>query len=565
MTSFTRLRFGDIWWRVRSDAAELLFGPRGLRLANWLETGQASVVKQGPHRTVYRVQLQDRSVYIKHNRVNDARAMLSQWAQSSKGRREWNQVELAASHSIPTIEPLALGEQRKAGFVFENFLITEGLEGVEPLDHFVQHQFPQLPALRQSRIRRRLAEQLAELTARLHEAGIVHPDLHAGNVLIRLVDDDRIQLFVVDLHEASPVGRVNWRRTTADLLALGLYFLSMARGIDRARFLRRYLELRPSLGRDWRNSTSELEAKLHRRAWKFWRHLDYRCISNNRRFFYRNIDRAHGYAVTELGESAMLALLRDPDAPFRADSAEMLKDSPSSDVVRLPMHVGGQTIPVIYKRFNCPKWLDPLRATAHHSPALRAWHAGHGLLIRRIPTARPLAVLERFAGPFVRETYLITQAIPSCVSLQNYLTNVVVQLPPETRRRRVRSLMRQLGELVRRMHERKISHRDMKAANFLVGLEDRSGDAPNLYLIDLAGVLIWRNLPESRRLQNVSRIFASLQSYPVLTRTDALRFLLAYFPHRRRDPDGWKRLWRQIQGRVAVKLARNSKRKRPVV
>lgn len=564
MNGLTRLRFGDLSWRVRSDVAHLLFDSAGLRLSSWLQSGRASIVKQGPHRTVYRVQLDGRSVYVKHYHVADARAMFSQWAQSSKSRREWDRAERAAAAAIPTIVPLALGEQRKAGLVFENYLITEGIDDVEPLDRFVQDIFPKLAPNRQARIRPRLTHGLAELVAKLHEAGVLHPDLHSGNVLVRLHESDAIELFLIDLQEAKPAKRADWRRSRKNLLAFGLFFFTMARAIDRGRFLRRYLQLRPNLRIDWRAEANRLEHDLRGKAFRFWRKLDYRCVSNNRRFFYRNIGSAHGFAVTELGEAAMQALLRDPDAPFQIASADVLKSSPSSEVTRLPMSIGDVCTNVIYKRFNCPKRLDALRATLHHSPALRAWHGGHGLLIRRIPTPRPLAVIERLRGPFVRESYLITQALPDAVNLQDYMQKIVSKLPHDVRRRRIRWLLGQLGQFLRQMHQRNISHRDMKASNFLLTPADPAATSPKLYLIDLAGAQIWRRLPAARCVQNMSRVVASLQSYSLLTRTDFLRLLCAYRPGARNNSGQWKLVWRDVQHRAGQKIARNKEQKRPI-
>jgi tRNA A-37 threonylcarbamoyl transferase component Bud32 len=560
----TRLRFGDVFWRVRSDVTELLFNAAGLRLAEWLSSGQASIIKHGPHRTVYHVTFGTRSIYIKHHRVPNARAMLSQWVQSSKGRRELACIENATARAIPTIEPLALGEQRRAGLVLENYLITEGLDDVQSLDRFVQETFAALPAGRCAQVRRNLTNGLAELVAKLHEAGVLHPDLHSGNVLVRLRDDNSVELFLIDLQEAQPARSTSWRRSRHDLLAFGLFFFTMARSVDRARFFRQYIRLRPALGIDWKAQATSLQIDLRRRALRFWRKLDYRCISNNRRFFYRNIGLAHGFAVTELSESMFMALLRDADAPIESLQAQTLKDSPSSTVARLPVPIAGAATAVIYKRFNCPKALDALRATVHHSPALRAWHAGHGLLIRRIPTARPLAIIERLAAPFVRESYLITQWIPNSMCLKDYIAQWMQAPPSEARQQRVRFLIRRLAGMVRMMHERNISHRDMKASNFLIAPCDPSVESPQIYLIDLAGVQIWRTMPRERGLQNLSRILVSLHSSDAFSRTDFLRFLFAYQPGIRRSPERWKETWRYLNQKAAEKIARNQQLKRPV-
>jgi hypothetical protein len=219
---------------------------------------------------------------------------------------------------------------------------------------------------------------------------------------------------------------------------------------------------------------------------------------------------------------------------------------------------------VIYKRFNCPKSLDSVRAMLHHSPALRAWRTGHGLLNRRIPTPRPLAMIERTCGPFVRETYLITEAVPDSLSLKEYLNQVVAAQPRHTQRQLVRYLVAQLARMLRKMHDRNISHRDLKGANFLVAPAHAADDHPQVLLIDLAGVQIWRRLPAFRRMQNLARLLVSLQTSALITRTDYLRFLRAYEPGGLRRRATWKVLWSELRRRAAKKIVQNRKRGRPV-
>ena len=104
----------------------------------------------------------------------------------------------------------------------------------------------------------------------------------------------------------------------------------------------------------------------------------------------------------------------------------------------------------------------------------------------------------------------------------------------------------------------------MKASNFLITPADPAAESPKMYLIDLAGVQIWRRLPAVRYVQNLSRVVASLQSYRLLTRTDFLRLLCAYRPGIRRNTQQWKMLWRDVQHRVEEKITRNSEHRRPV-
>src|SRR5947209_562947 len=61
----TELTSGGVRWQVLPEWHPLLFGPNGFRLDEWLRSGRAHVVKNGPHRTVYRVALPGLSVYLK--------------------------------------------------------------------------------------------------------------------------------------------------------------------------------------------------------------------------------------------------------------------------------------------------------------------------------------------------------------------------------------------------------------------------------------------------------------------------------------------------------------------
>jgi tRNA A-37 threonylcarbamoyl transferase component Bud32 len=552
---------GTVQWQVRADARAVLLDDRGLRLDEWLALGSARVVKSGPHRTVYRVQLPERTIYVKHYRVADLRATLSQWAQGSKARREWQQIRKAAAFRVPTPEVLAVGEVRRAGFVFGNFLITEGIDSVEPLDRFLDAQLRTLPRPEQSRVRRQLAVRLAELVAHAHQAGLLHEDLHAGNVLVRLRDDGAVETFLIDLHAARMVRRLSWRQARANLLQFGIYFLDAATRTERWRFLRRYLELRPELGRDVRTEAARLCDELWCTALHFWRRRDARCMTNNRRFYFRDIATAHGHSVSELSEATFLALLRDPDAAFQRN-ATLIKSSGSSTVARITLDVDGRPTEVIYKRFRCCKWLDPLRALFGRSPALRAWQAGHALLLRGIATPRPLAVMERTPRALVRDSYLITEAVPRAHTLHEYLEQLG-QRPPREQRATRRSLADRLGRLLRRLHERRISHRDLKSVNLLAAQSAETG-VPDLLVIDLAGAQLWRRLPFFRRRQNLARLFASLRTCAGVQRTDALRFLRAYLPGGLADAAQWKSLWRAVRRRVREKLAQNQRRGRPV-
>src|ERR1700730_1938698 len=107
----TQLTAGGFRWSLRPELHAQLLDAQGLRLREWLASGQARVVKQGPHRIVYRVELPGLCFYVKHNFIHDQRAWLRQLVRPSKARIEFDRIRAAHERDIPTIAPLALAEQ----------------------------------------------------------------------------------------------------------------------------------------------------------------------------------------------------------------------------------------------------------------------------------------------------------------------------------------------------------------------------------------------------------------------------------------------------------------------
>ena len=189
------------------------------------------------------------------------------------------------------------------------------------------------------------------------------------------------------------------------------------------------------------------------------------------------------------------------------------------------------------------------------TPALRSWVSGQGLRERCLPTPRPLLVLHRRRHGLSHEGYLLTEKVPEAEELSRYVAGLRA-LPEEQRRPRRRDLIERLARLVRRLHERQISQRDLKAANILV---QRTAQGPSLCLIDLVGITVHRKLSISRRVQNLARLHASFHTGPQLTRTDRLRFLRIYMAWGLHGREGWKDWWRQIEQATGRKMARNAR------
>jgi serine/threonine protein kinase len=578
---------GGVRWSLVPDLQQPLLDDAGLRLTAWLRAGQAHVVKQGPHRIVYRVELPGLCFYLKHNRVNDTRAWLRQLVRPSKARQEYDSALEIAARGVPTVSPLALGETPSL-HSGESYLITRDLQGCEPLNSLLAHTLPRLSPVRRTRVRQRLAAELGRLVARIHDAGILHNDFHAGNILARLGAHDQIALFLIDLNSVRIGAPLDWQTSLDNLVMLNSWFVLRINRPDRLRFWKAYFLAR-GLG-TWGQGPRAckrhlyLAAEIEQRTWQFnlafWCRRDLRCLKNNR--YYRQVAAPGvvGHAVTELDEDSLAPLLADPDEPFRRPGVRLLKDSPSSTVAELEMVVEGELRRVIYKRFRATSAFDPLAALLRRTPALRSWLHGQGFRERALPTARTLAVLHRTRWGMLAEGYLLTEKLTDAQELHVHL-ETLQRLPPDQRMTLVRGQIDRVARTIRDLHQRRLSHRDLKAANILV----RRWDAPppalaashptaplgllhmpeaSVWFIDLVGVELFRSLPRSRKIQNLSRLNASFHNKPYLTRTDRLRFLRTYFNWGLIGQGNWKAWWREIEQATVEKIARNLRRGRPL-
>jgi hypothetical protein len=207
-----------------------------------------------------------------------------------------------------------------------------------------------------------------------------------------------------------------------------------------------------------------------------------------------------------------------------------------------------------------------------------------------LPTARPLLVLHRTRHRLWHEGYLVTEKLENALELQEFVRRLGL-LPVEIRRERMQRLLRLLGRLIRELHGRRLSHRDLKSANLLVrtdlfeeggwnppgGLADIDLLAPapplggmfslvgaGVWFIDLVGVRRHEHLKRERRIKDLTRLHASFHQNPLVTRTDKLRFLRTYLTWGLRGRQGWKHWWKAIARATRAKVARNQRSGRPL-
>lgn len=572
-------------WRAFLEAKDC---PDWLHLEN---DPRAVLVKEGHNRQVWRVDLEGRSLFAK---VIRPRSWATRWVWLIRGNDaegERRRADYAARYGIDAVVPIAsarasLFERKPAGL-----LLTTGMPGTEPLSDLWTRLLASETSTR--RVRNAVINVVARLVAHAHQNGFQHLDLHPGNILVYKNNDGFKALFV-DLHEVN-IGRpVRQRDLLLNLAQINQWFRVRGCLSDRMRFLDRYLHWHDCLaaggayGRrilhDRRTFLRELEEVARYHANYIYTKWDKRIFKTGRYFarldldagwranvFLRAKSRVPGSRASEISvkPSKWRQWLQEPSTLLDiTDHANMIKVSKTAVVCRtsLAMEDGSQ-LDIVCKQSFGRNSLKRLQNSVRTSRAMQTWKKAHALLNRQIPTARPLAVLEKRRWGVRTDSLIITEYIENARDLDTVLSVHMRELSPARQRRFKLAVSEALVTVLRRFHEWGFMHRDFKAPNIIVQWNTRLDERPRVLLVDLDGVRRVRRPRRKALLRALMRLNVSLDHCPRVTRTDRLRFLRLYFERPGRPWGNWKPIWRKLAAMSDVKREmrnRNHRRNRKI-
>jgi len=563
-------RVGDCY--LAETAGQL--GQEELRELSSPPADRWRVVKHNPSRTVYFGSLGGRGVYVKHFHSRS----LVRRVMKRLGRSDlWCEMSYAAyltGRGVATPEVLAAGTCNGG-----TWLATRAVAPAEPGDRWHERQLALGHA--GARAIRQAAVALAQTVARMHAAGVLHRDLHCGNIMIR-TDGAAPQPVLMDLHRARHRRVLSRRARAANLAQLFHDRYCFTSRSDRLRFLKHYLAASQASGtlRGWQIMVVQL---AYHHARRMYAKRDRRTLRKDKYFYPVTLGRGwRGHVVLATKNhtknspaSAMQfdaadwrAALADPEGLFVGPEVEAVKDSRSSQIVRRHIQVGPHRLCVYVKRarrkFAWKAIVDffrPARST-------RAFALGHALRNRRIPTALPLAALERRVGGLLVDSIFIVEAVDA-PCLNRFMDTWLARQPQADARltaaqqhRLAQEVLWQLGRLVQRLHDHNFAHRDLKASNLLVRWSP--GSSPEVVLVDLDGISRRRLLTTRRRFQGLMRLNVSLLECPAVNHAGRLRMLLGYLRRPGCGRVNFKPYWRVLEEWSDHKLRRQirSRRKR---
>ena len=594
--STVSLKVSPFRWYCLSGYHTRLFGPDHPTWSDLDHDDRAQLVKENPVRRVYRISLNELEVYAKVYQPAGVRGLLKRIFRPVPSQVEFHHLQIAHTRQVPVVKPIAWGRSIKTGNQ-QAILLTESLGRTKSLEEMLWSEEPVDPEELAAGL-----QSAAQLLGRMHCAGILHGDLHPGNILLipqieNSGDKEQDKEKEREEQEEFPPTKTNFPAYITDLqnarfeqrgghasaepfhprricntaiLFAALRHTLRAEQLDR--FVLEYLEtMQPN--RNWpEDQAAKYRNLVNRRSdehdERIWAGRDRRALRDSRYAKKLRLNRdweamvhlqlkrplkfspasRHQFTVEQ-----WRAVLADPmilTAPGR-----FLKEGSRTTVVARTLALGRKEIPAVAKHTKLrPGWRGVLESL-RMSRALKQWKIANALITRGLPTPLPLAVLEHYRFILLKESIFLSEEIIRGISLKIMILKDLLPKIPGQRRDLITSLARTLAKL----HKRGFTHRDCKISNIL--LRHRPGQHPcyQVYVVDLDGVRLQNRFCHPRKSvdhEALLRLASSVACLPdnMVTRVDYFRFFDEYI--RSLDlPEGKDRarkkaLWNQMASQV---------------
>jgi heptose I phosphotransferase len=210
-------------------------------------------------------------------------------------------------------------------------------------------------------------------------------------------------------------------------------------------------------------------------------------------------------------------------------------------------------------------WREIFKNLLHFKlPVLGAgneWRAIHRLAALGVDTMVPVAYGREGLNPAQQRSFLVTEALTHCISLEDYCATWRQQ-PPRLQQKR--HLIRRLAWMARTLHDNGVNHRDFYLCHFLLQQPwDGTESGLGLYLIDLHRVQIRAKTPWRWRIKDLAALYYSAQGLG-LTQRDLACFLHTYTQGTSRDwlrrhPRAWPEILKRTERLLAKELKDRSR------
>jgi tRNA A-37 threonylcarbamoyl transferase component Bud32 len=462
-----------------------------------------TLVKDRGYRQVWRLEYNSKAYYVKFYPSEGSRDRFRRFFRGSPAMWEFTRLQWLQKAGIPAprANSAMLGlrvDDRKGDAV-----ILHAIEPSIPLDQYLL-QFEQSGEPVPNR--RDLARQIRAIVSQLIAAKLGHEDLHLGNFLLK---DGK--LFLLDGYAVRAGGM-----RPQDLYLLGH---SVRRFATAADIQRGWIQFTGGAAKPPVNPVSK--PLWDRFLWGISRERRYYGLLDSHGWtgvFYKLTKYPYRWAVA----SGLEVTRDDWDrewprvlADLEADRLAVIKRSRSGEVLSTTVTLAGRQLDVIVKRPRRRYWYRYLNEIGRGSRPWRAWRKSWNLIVRDLPTAWPLIVMEKRVMGYVVDAVLICEKVPGATLAHADLDGMDAGDRD--------NLFRRAGKILRAIEVAGFSHFDAKASNWVVFDDPAAGPTP--VLIDTDGI-------RRRRwdLLGLHRLLRSMHENPQYDPLDSLSLCRGYSP-----------------------------------
>lgn len=464
------------------------------------------LIKDRGYRQIWRFEQSGKAYFLKFY-PHAARQRL----RGSPAMREFTRLQWLQRGNVPAPRPVATLLGFKIDTNVGDAVILEAIEPSTQLDHYLNQRQLAGEGVTDHRA---LMFKIIDLLTSLGAANLGHSDLHLGNFLLKdgevfLLDGYAVHRGGLTRHDVFKLGHsVTRHATTGDILrgwgALTAGGLPPLHNPLSAGIWRKFIGRARGGNRYFGKVCSE-----------GWRGVHFSQYKNP----YRWSDVSQLIVTQEDWLREWPLLLKK----IEDDSLQVLKRSRSGDVLLGQVRLAGETVDIIIKRPRRRYWYRYLNEIGRGSRARRAWFKAWNLIVRSIPTAWPMLLMEKRKLGYVTDAVFICERVPGDVLAKVELDS----MRPNDRD----NFFRRAGRMLRRIERAGFSHFDAKSSNWIVRPDDKMGSQP--VLVDVDGIRRRRWIA-----LGIERLLRSMKEHPQYTPADSLALCQGYAPFARFVQEG---------------------------
>jgi len=436
-------------------------------------------------------------IFLKRDRTKGWFESVKYLVLPSKARREWFLAHQVLRRKIEVPKPIGWMERIQHGFVKESYYLSQAVgSGVSLIEESgrLGECFP--------------LHQLAKTVKKMHHAGLLHNDLHAGNFLW-----EGESLCVTDLHSVRILRTLSLNQKLWNLSLLFHSLRSVWGEKDQSLFMEVYFEGDPIYG----ESKNELLRKVHvmmdRLQKRQWKSRTKRCLKESTEFTVQRWKGIHYYHRRDYPLDRCKRAVEEHLKLLNGDPSGLIKHTRKINVSIVKDN--GKNICV--KQFRNLSLWDVLKDRFRTSKGLKAWLGANGLKVRRLPSFQALGLVEKRSWLGLRESFFLMETSGRGQELDRYILGAL----KDFQKRRL--FIRTFAEWLSHFHQMGIYHRDMKTCNLLTF---ENGGTWAFHLLDLEDLFLEGKVGEKKLFRSLLQLNTSIPK--AISRTDRLRFLKGY-------------------------------------